>query len=234
MKDLKDIKDLSNGHTVQELEPDKQAQYFKDFTGQSVRNLRINPGGWFLPAGYLQFEEYYSNFKFRPSDVLIMTHPKCGTTWTQEIVWTMKKNPNLDNPDAEKALITRSPVIELDMVMVDRDLFRLSEAQPTDPGKVTPLAKDFIERCPGKDPKDGMMLQMVEALKETRILKTHFPFSLLPKELLDTCKVIYVARNPKDTLLSFQHHCRLMKEYSFVGSQDDFVQYFVDGMGEFG
>ena len=41
-----------------------------------------------------------------------MTYPKVGTTWTQEVVWTMRNNPNLDNPKAKLAIFSRSPFIE--------------------------------------------------------------------------------------------------------------------------
>ena len=45
-------------------------------------------------------------------EVLVMTHPKSGTTWMQEILWTMKHNPDLDNPQAELALNMRTPYLE--------------------------------------------------------------------------------------------------------------------------
>ena len=36
-------------------------------------------------------------------------------------------------------------------------------------------------------------------------------------KLLDTCKVVYVARNPKDACVSFFNHCRLIKLVDFSG-----------------
>lgn len=60
---MKDLKSLSNGHTVEELEPGLLEQYRKDFIGVDVKSLKINPGGWFVPEGYLKFEEKLSNFK---------------------------------------------------------------------------------------------------------------------------------------------------------------------------
>ena len=35
------------------------------------------------------------------------------------------------------------------------------------------------------------------------MIKTHLTFEMLPPALLDTCKVVYVCRNPKDTVVSF-------------------------------
>ena len=50
----------------------------------------------------------------RQDDVWIVTHPRCGTTWTQEIIWHIMTGVQLDT--AKVPLIDRSPYI--DMVMV--------------------------------------------------------------------------------------------------------------------
>ncbi|KAK3894513.1 hypothetical protein Pcinc_001766 [Petrolisthes cinctipes] len=62
--------------------------------------VRILPDGWLYPATTPRFFNRIQSFKFRPDDVIVMTFPKSGTTWMQEILWTMLFNPNLDNPQA--------------------------------------------------------------------------------------------------------------------------------------
>jgi hypothetical protein len=52
--------------------------------------------------------------KLRPDDVWIVTHPKCGTTWTQEMTWHIMTGVDLET--AKLPLFDRSPFI--DMVMI--------------------------------------------------------------------------------------------------------------------
>ena len=50
-----------------------------------------------------------------------------------------------------------------------------------------------------------------------RFVSTHLPFSMNNPRLLDVCKVVYVARNPKDACVSFFNFSRLVKMLNFTG-----------------
>ena len=49
-----------------------------------------------LPRGYLDYEQEIRELEVRSSDVWISSFPKCGTTWTQEMVWNIVNNIDLD------------------------------------------------------------------------------------------------------------------------------------------
>ncbi|KAG0720242.1 Sulfotransferase 1C4 [Chionoecetes opilio] len=91
-----------------------------------------------------------------------------------------------------------------------------------------PIMQGFKKTCPGRDPKDGVVLQMAECKPSPRTFKTHLPLSLLPPNLLATTKAVYMARNPKDVVLSFFHHSRIFKARGYKGTFEQFVQYFLD------
>lgn len=68
-------------------------------------------------------------------------------------------------------------------------------------------------------------------LPSPRFIKSHLPFSLLPPSLLDTCKVVFVTRDPRDVAVSFYHHNRLLKNHGFIGDFKTYWNYFIQGLG---
>lgn len=46
-------------------------------------------------------------------------------------------------------------------------------------------------------------------------------------------QVIYLARNPKDVIVSYYHFHKLMKAQTFTGDLDQFAQYFMDNEREY-
>lgn len=61
-----------------------------------------------------------------------------------------------------------------------------------------------------------------------RFIKTHLPYRLLPRQIRTgerKPRIVYVARNPKDTCVSYYHHCRLMEGYR--GDFNTFCRLFL-------
>lgn len=199
-------------HSLEPLEAATQAEVEKRFLGCRFGLVRVKETGFLMPAHYAKYAEKYYNFRFLEDDVVVMTHPKCGTTWMQEIVWTMRSGLDFDTP---LELGVRSPFLEFDS-LENPELEPLEE-----------WAEEFRARNPGKDPKEeGLYLFLADSSPSPRTIKTHLPFSLLNPSLLDTSKVVYVARNPKDASVSYFHHQRLVMVSEFLGDFPEFFDYF--------
>lgn len=98
-----------------------------------------------------------------------------------------------------------------------------------------------------------LTVDKVEQFPSPRVIRPHIPFYLLPPQLLDTSKVIsaefyhfpvkninadglqvvYVARNPKDVIVSYYFHHKLIKIHGFEGNMEEFAQYFMNDEGNF-
>ncbi|XP_074646258.1 sulfotransferase 1C4-like [Tubulanus polymorphus] len=70
----------------------------------------------------------------------------------------------------------------------------------------------------------------IESLSRPRLMQIHFPFEMFPIQAMEkNAKVIYVMRNPKDTLVSYYHYYRSCKSLgNFPGTWDDFFQLFLN------
>jgi hypothetical protein len=106
-----------------------------------------------------------------------------------------------------------------------RDRFRFNSF-------VHPLVKkEFLEENKSSPEKCSLIEEVTKPawkklVKTTqkRFIKTHLPFALLPPNLLEVgCKVIYVARNPKDVIVSFYHLNRLFRTQGYLR---DFAKYW--------
>ena len=111
----------------------------------------------------------------RPSDVFVVSFPKCGTTWAQELVWQVANGIDLEGGRTD--LMERFPFMEF----LEWDAF----------------GNDF-------NPANYKTLAQLDRMEGRRFIKTHLPLSLLPPDLLDTGKVVYVtATLPLVLLLIF-------------------------------
>ena len=77
-------------------------------------------------------------------------------------------------------------------------------------------------------------IELAENMPSPRVIKTHLPLEMLPPDLLDTCKVIFVCRNPKDVCVSFFHHQRNISGYNYLGDFKQFAEMFKEGTTHYG
>ncbi|XP_038224359.1 sulfotransferase 2B1-like [Dermochelys coriacea] len=76
---------------------------------------------------------------------------------------------------------------------------------------------------------------MLQETGEPRLITTHLPCQVLAPALKKSkAKVIYMARNPKDVVVSFYHFHKMAKFLPDPGSFEDFLVRFLDGAVQYG
>lgn len=79
----------------------------------------------------------------------------------------------------------------------------------------------------------GPKYDELNAQKTRRFIKTHLPFNLMPHNIKDVgAKVIYVARNPNDVVVSYYHFHKVNPGYQFTKDFESFLQYYMDNLGK--
>ncbi|XP_014239915.1 sulfotransferase family cytosolic 1B member 1-like [Cimex lectularius] len=168
--------------------------------------IKVNPGGVLLPPKYKELGERIHNMEVHEDDVWLVSYPRTGSTWAQEMVWCICNN--LDFETARSAVgQQRNPLLELTALL----------------GNDKGSWKEAI----------GNSVEQVENTKSPRFIKTHLPRSLLPKQLFTVKpKIIYVTRNAKDMCVSYFHYTNLLHDYH--GSFDEFCDLFLAGKAPIG
>lgn len=68
-----------------------------------------------------------------------------------------------------------------------------------------------------------------------RLIKTHLPIQFVPKSFWEqNCRIVYVARNPKDNMVSFFHFDRMNGIQPEAGDWSSYFQRFLEGKLAFG
>ncbi|CAL8260309.1 unnamed protein product [Boreogadus saida] len=126
------------------------------------------------------------NYEVRDSDVFVVTYPKSGTIWMQQILRLIEAKGDLTSEELNSDQV---PWIELQ-------------------GK----GKEFVEA------------------PSPRLRVTHLPYHLMPHALSQKKgKVIYVARNPKDVLVSYFHFHKFATMLETPKDFNHFFEKFIRG-----
>lgn len=72
-------------------------------------------------------------------------------------------------------------------------------------------------------------LDIIQELTSPRLIKSHLPFRFLPSAMHQgEGKVVYMARNPKDLLVSYYQFHRSLRTMSYRGSFQEFSRRFMN------
>ncbi|XP_047995707.1 LOW QUALITY PROTEIN: luciferin sulfotransferase-like [Leguminivora glycinivorella] len=147
----------------------------------------------------------------RPDDVWVTTFPRSGTTWSQELVWLLMNDLDFDTA-VKNPLNSRYITLERYHItyLKERNLDLL------DPTLRLKCAKEMLS------------YEAMNKAPSPRFFKTHIAFSLLPRNLLDCSKVVYVARDPRDVAVSLYHHQKLTWFYD--GDFKSFWNLFINDL----
>uniref|UniRef100_A0A023F767 Putative sulfotransferase n=1 Tax=Triatoma infestans TaxID=30076 RepID=A0A023F767_TRIIF len=198
-------------YKITKIEGNNGEELLELFKGQTAGYVQVGPKKWTLPAKYAEHAEKYYAFDLKQDDLWLMAHPRSGSTWMQELLWLI--NNKLDYEVSSKVSINkRFPKFESNMRYSDKYLEEIAELNDNDPDVIKALKKI-----------DTPVYVSAQSMKSPRHFKTHLPLSLMPPNLLETCKVVYLARNPFDIAVSYYHHNKLIKAYDYQG---DFQKYW--------
>ncbi|XP_055683255.1 luciferin sulfotransferase-like [Lutzomyia longipalpis] len=161
--------------------------------------IEVNPGKVILPKKYNEIGESILDLQVRKDDIFLISYPRTGSTWAQEMVWLLGNN--MDYAGAARMQALRAPLLELSAI----------------------FSEDHTEWL---NKSIGNSVSCVDSLPSPRFIKTHLPWQLLPNQL-DTVKpkIIYIARNPKDLCVSYYYYCTLI--HGLNGTFDEFCECFL-------
>ncbi|XP_017959087.1 sulfotransferase 1C4 [Drosophila navojoa] len=208
-------------YEIRDVEASINAELLEYFTGERTGFVQVGPEGYFFPHKYKAHAKQYYNFEARPDDIWIATVPRSGTTWTQELIWLLANRLDFEKAQ-QRPLTERFPFLEFPLFVHDE-----VKAELQAENSHSPAALEFIEQIsrPGYETLSKL------PHGQRRFIKTHFPFSLIPPSVLENkCKIIYVARNPKDVAVSYYYLNRLFRTQGYVGDFERYWRYFQQGL----
>jgi hypothetical protein len=129
---------------------------------------------------------YFRDAEMLADDVMLVTFPKCGTTWMWKILHSLLRM------DKSGALPTEGKFNR------EEDFQQYWDFLPIDPPPPT-KSEDGTEQPPGFCARD--LLEQ----PSPRLFSTHLPPRMLPDALKATGKLVYVLRNPKDAQVSMHY-----------------------------
>lgn len=139
-----------------------------------------------------QLDTLAAEFETQAGDVFVVTYPKCGTTWMEQIVHLLLHN----GEQGEKRLTDQMP---------------------------------WVEAIPSRS---AGFREFLAGMTGRRVFTSHLPYQLMPGLDNPAARFVNVARNPKDTAVSYYYHDR--SKMGYEGGWAEHLQLFMAGKLMFG
>lgn len=99
---------------IEHIKHSDNQEYFRVSQNQEPSEFPL-PNRWsipcVLPSKYKKIAEKIKHFQVQPEDIWLASYPRCGTTWTQEMIWLLVNNLDFERAKNE-ILNNRFPFIE--------------------------------------------------------------------------------------------------------------------------
>ncbi|CAL5363285.1 unnamed protein product [Camellia sinensis] len=200
-------------------------------------------GFWYTNPHLEAARDILAHFESRDDDIFLASSIKTGTTWLKALCFSIihgRKNVNVkvdeEEEEEDDPLVKNTPsscvqTIENGVYMTNPtpDLSVYLEARD--------LSTRFYHQEAYLEARDlSTRFYHQEGMPSPRLFHTHFPYSALPDSIKNSeCKIVYITRNPKDTMVSmwrFFNSVRTPEQgpYPF----DKAFESFCDGLYPFG
>ncbi|XP_018722526.2 cytosolic sulfotransferase 15 [Eucalyptus grandis] len=153
-----------------------------------TRELYWWNGFWYRPRHLEATLAFRSRFRPRDDDVLLASAMKTGSTWLKALCFCI-----LTSKRRERSRENGNIAVSTDREDQSED--PLAANHPAH--YVKTLEVQVFTENPPPD---------LSVIESPRLFHTHLPYSALPESVkASPCKIVYITRNPKDTLVSLWH-----------------------------
>ncbi|OMO73032.1 hypothetical protein COLO4_27321 [Corchorus olitorius] len=165
--------------------------------------------GFWLPSIFVKGSMLiHQRFKPRPTDIILSSSPKCGTTWLRALIFAII-NRNSYDFDENHPLLKSNP----------RDLVPFLEGLIHEGGSAS-----FLESLPSP------------RFLSSHLPFSLFPNSMTSSSSASACRFVYISRNPKDVFVSMWHFMNKLRAREGLPplSLDDAFDLFRNGVSLYG
>ncbi|XP_022100016.1 sulfotransferase 1A1-like [Acanthaster planci] len=154
---------------------------FMDFVVQVPAGQPQNKvEGITLPPKATDAVKTLKHWDVREDDVWLVTYPKAGTTWAQEIMSCVMYDGNIEEVNKKHGAFR--------VLFPDMDI------------------PEFIRKTKNLP----ACYEIAKEMPSPRVIKTHMPGQLLPPQIWERRpKIVYIMRNPKDLTVSYFYFLKL-------------------------